>query len=73
MAVTINGVTVSTQMPKVESVAVSRNERPQKGFIVPAKPAIAHEDIPDSMGHHSLTSKPPPPLPMSPPPHDEEL
>ena len=69
MAVTINGVTVSPQASKVPE----SYPRQPSGFLVPAKPAIAHEDIPDSMGHHSLTSnKPPPPLPMSPPPNDDD-
>ena len=75
MAVTINGVNVTNhsnaKMPQIDASS-SSVVRPPKGFLVPAKMAIAHEDIPDSMGHVSLTSKPPPPLPMSPPPDDDE-
>ena len=49
-SVTINGVTVT------------KNEQP--GVLVPASPAMADEDIPDSM------QSVPPPVPSCPPPED---
>jgi len=64
MAVTINGVTVSP-MAKVDACSPMVD----KGFIVPAKPALAHDDIPDSMDHMKTH---PPPLPISPPPDDDD-
>ena len=72
MAVTINGVTVSQASPMTKVEACSPMEAPPKGFIVPAKLVIAHDDIPDSMGPTSLGLKPPPPLPDTPPPEDED-
>lgn len=68
-AVTINGVSVSsnsspTRSPDSEDVTVS----PVGGYIVPARPAMADSDLPDSMDQSSL-----PPLPSNPPPEFDDV
>ena len=70
-AVTINGVTVanssdSQQMRNPADVVIGSS-----GLIVPARPAMADEDMPDSLDQQTR----PPPLPDCPPPEfeDEDL
>lgn len=69
-SVTINGVTVTSSSPdksKFEEVTLrSGPTSTSAGVIVPATPALAHEDIPDSMQSQ------PPPLPNSPPPEEDD-
>lgn len=68
-SVTINGVTVTKSSPEEAVTSGPPSVTPSVtagSFIVPATPAMANEDIPDS-----LQSVPPPP-PSNPPPIEDE-
>ena len=78
-----SGVKTSAIKNQTPNDPASKEGRHQVGWFVPAQPAIANEDIPDSMSSEvqlpslietSVSSPPtsPPPLPTCPPPEFDD-